>query len=490
MSNDTPRNSLSMFRKSKMLELEKANADLKEKNVEYEKAISQLRQEIEIQKSQNSFESGQNSQSHPHNMHHLTQKQNEEISQNNHNQGYETNEDELEVETARFNGSQENLEQATNDNSNWTQVKNKKKRNRDSPNLSHSQARAKQNLTDSYWLARETSNRFEALSNAEETQTITEPIEQPCKPPPIFLDKVENIQPLFSLLNQHVEGQYDIKTISNNVIKIIPKSIECYKTIVTELDKKKTEFYTYKPKNERGFKIVMRGMHPSADTEVIKEELRNLGHDVTNIWNIWNKNKNIRYPLFEIELKTNSNNKNIYDIKSLMYCKISFEPPKPKKSPPQCTNCQQYGHTRTFCRRQPKCIKCAGDHLSKTCERKEWGNQVKCALCSGNHPANYKGCSIFKQLSKHIYPVGRNSRKRLENMNHEPRVVTNENTYASIARMNQGYSQDRPNENIQQTTSVPNSSVSEIPQMLTMLHQLMQQMTNLIVNITAKITQN
>ena len=37
--------------------------------------------------------------------------------------------------------------------------------------------------------------------------------------------------------------------------------------IVKELEIKKTEFYTYKPKIERGFKIILRGMHPSIDTE-------------------------------------------------------------------------------------------------------------------------------------------------------------------------------------------------------------------------------
>lgn len=485
MSNDTPRNSLSMLRKSKMLELEKANADLISKNNEYENVICQLRRDMEMLKSQSILNQPQQFQSQseqiqigqPNQQHEQRQHQTQQFQQTQH-QAYQTDEDELEFETGRFN----------HEDQEWTQVKNKKKRLRESPNIS--QPNKKQNKPDDYWLGKENSNRYEILENPEESQDNTDPVDQPCKPPPIFVDKVENIQPLLSLLNQHVDGQYDIKTLNNNLVKITPRTIDSYKTIVSELDKKKTEFYTYKPKNERGFKVVMRGMHPSTDIETIKQELKNIGHEVTNIWNIWNKTKNIRYPLFEIELKSNTNNKDIYAIRELMYCKISFEPPKPKKTPPQCSNCQQYGHTRSFCRRPPKCIKCAGNHSSKMCERQKWGNQVKCALCSGNHPANYKGCKVFKQINGLQSLPGRTTNNNPVAMTRGPANTTGEKTYANITRVNHENSQEQFNQNRQHVSTTQTPIMQDIPQMLNMLHQLMQQMTNIIVNITSRISQN
>jgi hypothetical protein len=53
----------------------------------------------------------------------------------------------------------------------------------------------------------------------------------------------------------------------------------------------------------------------------------------------------------------------------------------------QCTNCQRYGHTKNYC------------------HRKDRSSTVRCVLCDGNHPANYKGCTVYKDLQKKTYPL-------------------------------------------------------------------------------------
>ena len=68
------------------------------------------------------------------------------------------------------------------------------------------------------------------------------------------------------------------------------------------------------------------------------------------------------------------------------------------------TNCQLYGHTKSYCRRSPKCVKCAGDHLTAQCQRKTRSNDVKCALCLENHPANYKDCRIYQKIRNAKFP--------------------------------------------------------------------------------------
>jgi hypothetical protein len=49
-------------------------------------------------------------------------------------------------------------------------------------------------------------------------------------------------------------------------------------------------------------------------------------------------------------------------------------------------------------------VKCAGYHLTKQCHQKERLSDVWCVLCGGNHPANYKGCMVYKDLQKKTYP--------------------------------------------------------------------------------------
>jgi hypothetical protein len=49
-------------------------------------------------------------------------------------------------------------------------------------------------------------------------------------------------------------------------------------------------------------------------------------------------------------------------------------------------------------------MKYAGDHLANQCHRKGRSSNVRCVLCGGNHPANYKGYTVYKDLQKKIYP--------------------------------------------------------------------------------------
>jgi hypothetical protein len=50
-------------------------------------------------------------------------------------------------------------------------------------------------------------------------------------------------------------------------------------------------------------------------------------------------------------------------------------------------------------------VKCGKQHDTKTCTKPN-DTPATCALCKGNHPANYKGCSVYRELlnakNKHI----------------------------------------------------------------------------------------
>lgn len=137
----------------------------------------------------------------------------------------------------------------------------------------------------------------------------------------------------------------------------------------------------------------------------LKDSINAHGHIVTNIWNVKQRGTKKPLPMFYVEIKPDSNNKQIYNIKHLLQCKINFEPPHQKREIPQYANCQRYGHTRSFCYRKSRCVKCAGDHSTSNCTRRERSANVKCVLCEGNHPANYKGCTVYKELQKSTFPT-------------------------------------------------------------------------------------
>ena len=111
---------------------------------------------------------------------------------------------------------------------------------------------------------------------------------------------------------------------------------------------------------------------------------------------------------------------------------------------------QKYGHTKSFCHRKPKCIKCAGDHFSIDCPRK-------------------KSVSHLNSKAQNTEHISQNTR---------PSV-----SYAQAAREAEFNTSEKPPSN------ETNQIISEMREMMSFLKQMMQQMTsmtNLLVNLLSK----
>lgn len=136
---------------------------------------------------------------------------------------------------------------------------NKKKRPRSSPNA----VKPKEKLTKLDYLLNPQSstsnNRFHILSNPEETP-LDKPNPQP-KPPPLFVAGVGDINPLMKILNDNVSNEFYLKVINTDEIKIQPKTIGAYETIVKELNNRNTEYYSFQKRENRPFKVVFFTTH-------------------------------------------------------------------------------------------------------------------------------------------------------------------------------------------------------------------------------------
>jgi len=105
----------------------------------------------------------------------------------------------------------------------------------------------------------------------------------------------------------------------------------------------------------------------------------------------------------------------------------------------QCINCQSYGHTKSFCFRRARCVKCA-DYPTINYPRREKSNLKSDLKCEGNHPVNYKGCIVYKSLQRNFFPILRRkvitseSQLRTEPANTQNRHVQAGRSYASVAK--------------------------------------------------------
>jgi phosphoenolpyruvate carboxylase len=71
------------------------------------------------------------------------------------------------------------------------------------------------------------------------------------KPPPIYITDVKNISPLIQQLEQIAKQQYEVKALADYQVKIQPKTSEPYRIIIKVIAEKRTQFHTYKLKEER-----------------------------------------------------------------------------------------------------------------------------------------------------------------------------------------------------------------------------------------------
>jgi len=131
----------------------------------------------------------------------------------------------------------------------------------------------------------------------------------------------------------------------------------------------------------------------------LKKYLKNLGFSVRQIVNVKTRLTKLPLPLFFVNLEPNQNNKEIFKLNSLCRTKIKVEEPYPRRQIIQCLRCQDFRHSRTYCNYEPRCVKYGDNHLTSECKIPA-DQPPKCTLCEGQHPANYRNCSLYKNLQQ------------------------------------------------------------------------------------------
>jgi hypothetical protein len=106
-------------------------------------------------------------------------------------------------------------------------------------------------------------------------------------------------------------------------------------------------------------------MHYAISPDDIKLEIEQLGHTVTNIWNIKQYRTKLTLSMFFADLKPAPNNEDIVTVEYIPQCKIQFKLTRHKSDIAQFSNCQRYGHTKNYCHLKSRCTKCASYHLTK-----------------------------------------------------------------------------------------------------------------------------
>lgn len=344
-----------------------------------------------------------------------------------------------------------------------------------------------------------TNNRFTVLENYDIPQSSEQSNEEQrrpeeihhsekktsSKPPPIYVQDVVNFPHMIeSITTVLPTSEFICKTQANNTVKINTLTIDAYRKIVHFFKQNSISHYTFQPRSERAYRVVIKNLHYSIETEDIKNALQEKGFEIRNVVNIRSWKNKEPLPMFFVDQEPNDNNKKIYEIIYLLGTKITVEPPRKKSQTPQCLRCQEYGHTRRYCSKPYYCVKCAESHPTSDCSKNR-NTPAKCVLCLGPHPANYKGCSVYRDLqlarNKSVHQLDANMKTPENNL--PSKKTSDKISYAHATK---------PHNNITSniTQDTHDTTLTQFLNKFEMMfNQLMTQNT-MIINLLTKLVNN
>lgn len=253
------------------------------------------------------------------------------------------------------------------------------------------------------------------------------------QPPPINISGVSTYAELKEVIVKANLKNYKVIALNNNIWKVNTANPDDYRLLSSTLNEEKIQWHTYENKINRPNKVMVRGLHYTCTKEDIIPDLKAQGFHPLDAVNIIKKESietdtgilhtRRGLPLFMITFSNEDKTDDIYKIKNIANIKVKIEAIRRNTTRiPQCKRCQGFNHTKKYCNRESRCVKCAGKHLTSECSNSTQ-TAPKCVNCQGNHPASYRGCEIAKELQK-IRNKNRYSRSELPNI--EAQIQTNQ----------------------------------------------------------------
>jgi hypothetical protein len=326
-------------------------------------------------------------------------------------------------------------------------------------------------------------NPFSPLANLSVGGGDIEKSPKAERPPPIFIKNVSNINCLLKKITGVNPGEFSHST-TNNGLKLIFKSVDGYRNVIKYLEGTTAEYHTFQLKSEKAFRVVIRGLHPSCDTSLMMDELRELGFQPIQMIPVRHPITKQLLPMFFVDLKSAANNGEIYNLKKLYHAIIKVEPPKPRRTVIQCTRCQEYNHTKHFCHQRPRCVKCDGMHLTEKCPKPSDAPPV-CVNCKGPHTANYRGCPVHKNLQlSHPHLRLLNNRRQMETETPHPHATPEPVQKPSTSAHNQpkprSYAEATRTQRLPTPPAPESNLLEKIDSLLAMLQPLIGMLTQLL----------
>lgn len=214
------------------------------------------------------------------------------------------------------------------------------------------------------------------------------------KIPPIFLHGPINHKEVTNDIKKLTKAEFST-SLNSTTLKISLTTTEDYRTLAKHYTDNKIQYHTYQDPNGRPLSVIIKNVPPSLTEEDILEELAKYNLPIIRITRLLNKDKT-PMPVCAVLLTANEKANEIFNISRIFYSIVTIEPRRNNNTTPQCHRCQRIGHTKNYCKLEPRCVKCQGHHLYTDCDKPPQ-EPPTCVNCGEKHPANWRKCRYFTE---------------------------------------------------------------------------------------------
>lgn len=246
--------------------------------------------------------------------------------------------------------------------------------------------------------------------------------------PPVCVFDKANYLAHVKYLKSKLTGPLSV-TNSSEFMKFFTSNINDYNLVKEYFSTQRVQMYTHQVPTDRQLKVVIRNLPETLTCEDIQEDLANQGFAINNIHQFTKRDASgaiQRLPLYSFTLGNTVQNRQIYSVRYVCSVRVKIEAYRGRSGPTQCHKCQRFGHTSNFCSMILRCVKCGENHLAKDCPLQPH-QEAKCVNCTLNHPASWKGCSLFIKIQEQQQNTAAAQRQRA----HQQRQATSFNALSS-----------------------------------------------------------
>jgi hypothetical protein len=222
---------------------------------------------------------------------------------------------------------------------------------------------------------------------------------------PVQVSGVKNTRKFLDWIRANSESKLVVQ-MKGEILMLVPETADGFWATIGALRSldvsEGVSFHAFSLPEDRCVRLLLKNLGKCMPEAEIREEIEALHINMQAVMQLRSKRRDQdpekdrpMTPHFIVSVARGPDVAKVRSVTDLCGLRLRVETYNAPKGLLQCKHCQRFGHTQRNCDYAPKCVACDGEHPSGKCVTPK--QQLKCCRCGGNHTANYRGCSKWKE---------------------------------------------------------------------------------------------